>query len=80
MFYFDSYTTVPLKGAALVFLLRMVAGCRLVDYSLGSQYNFISDAYKTNSVTASRSVNAFRYFNDARFNFNKDEFAMQIFY
>ena len=42
--------------------------------------NFISDAYETNSVTASRSMNAFRYFNDARFNFYKDDFAMHNFY
>jgi len=55
----------------------MLTGCRLVDCSLGSQYNFISDAYKTSSVTA--SMNAFRYFNDARFNFYKDDFAMHNF-
>jgi len=58
----------------------MLTGCRLVDCSLGFQYNFISDAYKTNSVTASRSMNAFRYFNYARFNFYKDDFAMHNFY
>jgi len=58
----------------------MLTGCRLVDCSLGSQYNFISDTYKTDSVTASRSMNAFRYFKDARFNFYKDDFAMHKFY
>jgi len=41
---------------------------------------FISDSYKTNSVTVSRSMNAFRYFNDARFNFYKDDIAMHNFY
>ena len=35
---------------------------------------------KTNSVTASISMNVFRYFNDIRFNFYKDEFAMHNFY
>jgi len=54
----------------------MMTGCRLVD--LGSQYNFISDTYKTNSLTAPRSMNDFRYFNDALF--NKDDFAMHNFY
>ena len=77
--YFDSNTTVHLQCAALAFFgKRMLTGCRLVDCSLGSQYNFISDAYKTNSVTASRSMNG--YFNDARFNFYKDDFAMHNFY
>jgi len=55
MFYFDSNTTVPLQCAALVFFgKRMLSGYRLIDCSLGSQYNFISDAYKTKSLTASR--------------------------
>ena len=77
MFYFDFNTTLPVQCAALVFFgKRMLSGCRLIDCSLGSQYNFISDAYKTKSVTASRWMNAFRYFNDARFNFYKDDFAM----
>jgi len=40
----------------------------------------IPNAYKTNSVTASGSMNDFRYFNDTRFNFYKDDFAMPIFY
>jgi len=35
---------------------------------------------KTNSVTASRSMIAFRYFNDTRFNVYKDDFMMQNFY
>jgi len=60
MLYFDSNMT----------------GCRLIDCSLGSQYNFISDAYTANSVTASRSMNAFRYFSDARFNLYTDDFEM----
>jgi len=34
----------------------------------------------TNSVTASRSMNAFRYFNDAQFNFYEDDFAVHNFY
>ena len=77
--YFDSNTTVHLQCAVLAFFgKRMLTWCRLVDCSLGSQYNFISDAYKTNSVTASRSMNG--YFNDARFNFYKDGFAMHNFY
>jgi len=63
MFYFDSNTTVPLQCDTLVFFgKRKLTGCRLVECalcSLGSQYNFISDAYKINSVTASRSRNAF---------------------
>ena len=36
MFYFDSYTFVPLKCDALVFC-KALTGCRLVDCSLGSQ-------------------------------------------
>ena len=81
LFYFDSNTTVPLQCAALGFFgKRMLTGCRLIYCSLGSQYNFISDAYKTNSVTAYRSMNAFRYFNDARFNFYKDDFVMHNLY
>jgi len=47
---------------------------------MGSQSNAISDAYETNRVTASRSMNAFKYFNDARFNLYKDDFAMHNFY
>ena len=42
--------------------------------------SFISDAYETNSVTASRSMNAFRYFTDARLNFYKYDVAMYNFY
>ena len=34
---------------------------------------------QTNSVTAAISMNAFRYFNDARFNFYNDDFAMHNF-
>jgi len=34
---------------------------------------------KLNSVTASRSMNAFKYFNDVRFNFYIDDFAMHNF-
>ena len=59
----------------------MLTGCRLVDCSLISQQNFISDAYKTNSVTSSRSMNAISDISsDARFNFYKDDFAMHNFY
>ena len=58
----------------------MLTGCRFDDCSMGSQYNFILDAYKTNSVTESRSMKAFRYFDDPRFNFYKDEFAVLNFY
>jgi len=58
----------------------MLTGCRLIDCSLGSKYNFSSVAYKTNSVTASRSMNAFIYFNDTRFNFYEDNVAMHNFY
>jgi len=58
----------------------MLTGCHLVECSLGSLKKIISDANKTNSVTASRSMNAFRYFNDGQFNFYKDEFAMHNFY
>jgi len=54
----------------------MLTGCRLV---WDPNTNFISDAYKTNSATASGSMDAFRYFNDARFNFYKDDFAMHKF-
>jgi len=36
--------------------------------------------YKTNSITASRSMNAFRYFNDALCNFYQDDFAVHNFY
>ena len=59
----------------------MSTGCRLVlTVPWDPNKYFISDAYKTNSVTASRSMNAFRYFNDAQFNFYKDDFAMHNFY
>jgi len=58
----------------------MLTGYRLVDCSLGSHLNFISDANKTNSVTASRSMNAFIYFNDTRFNFYEDNVAMHNVY
>jgi len=48
MFYFDSNTFVPLTCDVLGFFVkRMLTGCRLVDCSLGSKYNLISDAYKT---------------------------------
>jgi len=81
MFYFDPYTTVPLQYASPDFLgKRMLTGSRLVGCSLGSLYNLISNAYKTSSVTASISMNALRCFNDARFNFYKDDFAMHNFY
>ena len=77
MFYFDSNTTVPVQCAALVFLESV---SWQDDCSLGTQYNFISDAYNINSITTSRSMNAFRYFNDARFNFYTNDFAMHNFY
>ena len=81
MFYFDSNTTVPLQCAALVFL-DSVCSQDVVWLTVPWDPNKISflDAYKTNSVTASRSMNAFRYFNDARFNFYKDDFTMHKFH
>jgi len=42
--------------------------------------NKISDAYLNNSVTTSGPLNAFRYFNDTRFNFYRDDFSMHTFY
>ena len=79
--YFDSNTTVTLQCAALVFL-ESVCCHDIVWLTIpwDPNKNFISDAYINNSITASRSMNAFRYFNDARFNFYKDEFAMHNFY
>ena len=82
IFYFDSDTTVPLQCAALVCVFWKAHVDRMSFGWLffGIPIKFITDAYKTKSVTASISINAFRYFNNARFNFYKDDFAMHNFY
>ena len=66
MFYFDSNTTASLKCAVLVFWGDSVCLQNVVWLTVPWDPNKISDAYKTNDVIASRSMNAFRYFNDAR--------------
>jgi len=44
--------------------------------ALWDSQKIISDTYKPNRVTSFRLMDAFRYFNDARFNLYKDDFAM----
>ena len=79
-FYFDSNTNVPLQCAVLVFLDSVCwQDVVWLTVPCDSNKSLSQTLIKNNSVTASRSMNVFRYFNDARFNFYKDDFAMHSF-
>ena len=71
LFYFDSNTTLPRQCAALVFLESV---CLLDVVWLTVPWDTNNISFQTLiKLTASRSMKAFRYFNDARFNFHKDD-------